>query len=218
MSGTVTVAPATGYVRPKGATPALASLVVAYKPCTAPNRAHGGGLSGGSCNGPVPESTFLTVGTPDANTAAANMAGSIRADVKVGDPANMVDDADVLLKASLSDVRRKSDLMDYTGELQESLTLRITDRHNGPSLSDPATVVDTPFTFTVPCAGTSGDPGAGSNCTVDTTADAVLPGSVPEGKRAIWELQQVRMFDGGSDGVASTAGNTLFATEGVFTP
>src|ERR687883_447047 len=31
MSGAVTVTPATGYARPKGATPVLSSLVVAYK-------------------------------------------------------------------------------------------------------------------------------------------------------------------------------------------
>jgi hypothetical protein len=28
----------------------------------------------------------------------------------------------------------------------------------------------------------------------------------------------VRVFDGGADGLALTAGNTLFATQGVFVP
>ena len=50
------------------------------------------------------------------------------------------------------------------------------------------------------------------------TADAVTPGSVPEGKRSIWELGQVQVFDGGPDGVASTPGNSLFAVQGVFVP
>jgi hypothetical protein len=58
----------------------------------------------------------------------------------------------------------------------------------------------------------------GSTCSASTTYDAVLPGSVPEGKRSIWQLGSVRVFDGGPDGVASTPGNSLFAIEGVFVP
>ena len=40
-----------------------------------------------------------------------------------------------------------------------------------------------------------------------------------EGKRAIWQLGQVQVFDGGPDGTAATpSGNTLFAVQGVFVP
>jgi hypothetical protein len=46
-----------------------------------------------------------------------------------------------------------------------------------------------------------------------------MPGSVLEGMRAIWELGQVKVYDGGADGVASTTGdNRLFMDEGVFVP
>ena len=48
--------------------------------------------------------------------------------------------------------------------------------------------------------------------------DALIPGAVPEGKRSIWALGQVQVFDGGPDGVAATAGNSLFAVQGVFVP
>jgi hypothetical protein len=42
---------------------------------------------------------------------------------------------------------------------------------------------------------------------------------VVEGKRAIWELKAVDVFDGGADGQASTTGdNTLFERQGVFVP
>ena len=52
-----------------------------------------------------------------------------------------------------------------------------------------------------------------------TTADAVIPGSVPEGKRSIWALDAIRVFDGGPDGDVSTDdGQDLFATQGVFVP
>ena len=45
------------------------------------------------------------------------------------------------------------------------------------------------------------------------------PGAAPEGRRAIWQLGRVAVYDGGSDGDADTpAGDTLFATQGVFIP
>ena len=46
-----------------------------------------------------------------------------------------------------------------------------------------------------------------------------MPGTVTEGKRAVWELGQVQVDDGGADGDADTAGdNTLFMVQGVFVP
>jgi hypothetical protein len=53
---------------------------------------------------------------------------------------------------------------------------------------------------------------------VNTTADAVLPGAVQELKRTIWQLAAVRVNDGGSDGLAATPDNALFATQGIFVP
>ena len=42
---------------------------------------------------------------------------------------------------------------------------------------------------------------------------------MPEGRRAIWQLGRVEVYDGGPDGDANTpAGDTLFATQGVFIP
>ena len=39
------------------------------------------------------------------------------------------------------------------------------------------------------------------------------------GKRALWEMEQVQVRDGGPDGdAASTADNELFLTQGVFVP
>jgi hypothetical protein len=70
----------------------------------------------------------------------------------------------------------------------------------------------------VPCAAT-GDTTVGSTCSVDTTADAVIgAGAVQEGVRTIWQLGQVRINDGGADGVASTTPNSLFMVQGVFVP
>ena len=58
----------------------------------------------------------------------------------------------------------------------------------------------------------------GATCGGTTTLDAVVPGTIKEGKRAIWQLGQVRVNDGGADGVVSTTPNTLFAVQGIFVP
>jgi hypothetical protein len=53
---------------------------------------------------------------------------------------------------------------------------------------------------------------------VSTTFNAVAPGAIVAGVRSIWELGDVKVFDGGPDGLASTAPNTLFERQGVFVP
>jgi predicted acyl esterase len=205
-----------GYPRPKGATPILASLAIAYQQCSAPNRDHGPSLAAGSCNPPAQTSGQLTVGTLDANGQAAKSSGSVRYDVKPGNSGTPADDAEVRVAVSMTDVRQ-SDLTDYTGELQATTSARITDRLNGDGAPEPATVQDVPLPVTVPCAGT-GDNTIGSQCSLTTQLDALTPGLVPEGERSIWQLGQIEVFDGGPDGLASTAGNTLFARQGVFVP
>jgi hypothetical protein len=208
-----------GYARPKSATPVRASLVPAYRQCTAPNRTHGPPLGFGSCNPPAEHSAQLTVGTADANGQPPGSAGSIRFSVRVGDPGTPADEADVGLSFVLSDVRRRSDLADYTGELRATVPTRITDKDNPPSAGGAAdgTMADNSFGFTVPCAPTSST-SLGSTCGVTTTIEAVVPGAIKEGMRANWELGRIDVFDGGPDNDADTAPNTLFATQGVFVP
>ena len=48
--------------------------------------------------------------------------------------------------------------------------------------------------------------------------DTLIPGAVPEGKRSVWAMDQVQVFDGGPDGDVTTAPNTLFMVQGTFTP
>jgi hypothetical protein len=220
-----------GYPAPQGASPLRVPLLPAFNPCTAPNTYHGPPLAYPACNPPVATSQSLTVGTPDNNSAQANSIGSVRLSVvpgAVGPP----DDSDVLIAASITDVRCKPgtaacgssnsfDGPDYTGEVQVRLTARITDRWNAIASgggSDPATMVDIPFPVVVPCTP-SASTSIGSTCAFTTTFNTVAPGSVKDARRAIWELGQIQVIDGGPDGV--TAGpepNTLFAVEGVFVP
>jgi hypothetical protein len=118
--------------------------------------------------------------------------------------------------------RHKGRLSDYPGQLEGLLPLRITDRSNsldpGTQPFDAAgTVADLPLPYTVPCTGTA-EGSIGSLCSLNSTVDAVAPGTVLEGRRAIWGLGRLQVFDGGSDNLAGTPDNTLFATQGIFIP
>jgi hypothetical protein len=203
---------APSYVRPKSATPLRVPLVPAYQGCTSPNRTHGPPLAFPSCAPPEQTSQDLTVGTPDANQKPANSTGSVIMHV-VSCPAcaSPLPTADVRIDASITDVRNRSDLGDYTGELEGRFGLRLTDRYNaagaGDPQTDPATVEDTSFKFAMPCASTSEERGA--TCAVTTSANAVMPGSVRDRDRAIWELGAIGLYD---------SSGALFASQGVFVP
>ena len=195
----------TGYPRPAGATPTYAYLVPANQACTAPDRTHGPPLEHASCSGPDQVSQHLTVGTPDANGKGAKSVGYARYGAVSGNPAAPPDEANVNFYMRLTDVRVASDLSDYEGELELRAKIRITDRRSGPGANEPATGQDIEFPVTVPCAATE-DTTIGSRCEVATTAEAITPGAVTEGARSIWAFDQTRVYDGGPDGLAATAG------------
>jgi hypothetical protein len=196
------------------------SLVPAYAQCTAPNRTHGTPLSYGSCKPPAQTSSQLTVGTPDANGWGANSQAYALLGVVPGDSSSPPDEANVGVRIEVSDVRRKSDLSDYAGQLRFTADLRITDKDNTPHSGGPGpgTVQDFPLSMTLYCASTVAFE-IGGNCTQITTLDAYFGGVIKEGRRAIWQLGQTKVYDGGADGDASTQGDdTLFMTQGVFVP
>jgi acyl-homoserine lactone acylase PvdQ len=210
-----------GFPRPKGATPYLGALALAYKACSSPNRTHGGppAVAAGSCNPPQQRSDYLTVGTLDSNGQPAKFAGLTRLDVFPGNSSTPANEADVNVAIDLSDVRKQSDLSDYTGQLSAVTAVRITDKFNSGAggSSDPATVSDLPFPITVPCSATT-DTTIGGACSVDTSFNSILPGSAIENNRANWQVGEFQVFDGGSDGLVSTSPNTLFARQGIFVP
>ena len=213
-----------GYPRPKGATPLRVSLVPSYTRCTASNRTHGPPLAFGSCNPPSQTSPNITIGTPDANGAAANATGFALFSVQPGSFPPV--EADYGIQMSFSDVRCGAGTTacgpandragaDYTGELQLEYVVRLTDK--SPAF-DPKTVQDFTFGVQASCSATPTTT-TGAACSVYTSANAVLPGSVRDGRRSIWQLSEVRVLDGGADGDAGTAGdNRPFATQGVFVP
>jgi hypothetical protein len=215
-----------GYARPKGATPFQTYFTVAYKPCTSPNEQHGAPLAVLSCSPPQQASDYATVGTLDANAQQAKSVGSVRLDVKPGNPATPENEADVKVTFVEKDIRNKSDLSDYTGELAPVTIWRATDKWSGPigggGGSEPATSQDLFFPLDasagVPCA-TTADTTVGSTCNETTSMNAIVIGMVQEGRRVNAELGTVQVYDGGADGDGATTGdNTLFLTQGIFVP
>jgi dipeptidyl aminopeptidase/acylaminoacyl peptidase len=211
-----------GYPRPKNAAATKFSLVPAYTQCTAANRMHGPPLAHPSCNPPTRVSSQLTVGSPDSNGKTANFEGFVRYRSISGNTGTpTIDEADVSIQVQVSDVYRQGTLTDYNGELSARTIMRVTDRLNTPypGGSGPGTVADHGLSATVPCT-TTADPNVGATCGVFTSADALIPGRVVEGKRSVWEhLGSVQIDDGGPDSDADTLGdNTPFLTQGVFAP
>jgi hypothetical protein len=145
------------------------------------------------------------------------MVGSVRYAVQAGDPSTPADEADVAIAIVINDVRRRSNLADYTGDVLVNHTLRITDRFNGDGDNEPGTMVESDFPIFPPCNATA-DPAKGADCSLTTTADSVVPGAIKEGKRTIWQLGKVNVFDGGADGFPSTFPNDVFLTQGIFVP
>jgi hypothetical protein len=233
MMAVAQIASAT-HARPKGATPLRVSTVVAYKACTTgANRTHGAPLAVVSCNPPVQASNYLTVGTGDAWAGTTpKSVGFVRLDVKTTLP------EDVIINASITDVRCKGanavagfcgtantdnpNVPDYSGELNGVSQIRITDHFNGldpggAGGTDPATVADLPFSVHATCTPTA-DTTVGSTCTATTSANGAVPGSVQDNKRANVEVQTINIQDGGADGTAVSADNTLFETQGIWIP
>ena len=104
----------------------------------------------------------------------------------------------MLIDIKVNDVRRKSDLSDYTGELGVGSSLRVTDKANGPTGREDGTMSDATELFTVACAATADTQRRQQLQRARRPAKAVVPGLVTGGKRAIWELGQVSVYDGGA--------------------
>ena len=214
------------YAYPASASPVHMSLVPAFEPCTAPNRAHGPPLAFDACAPPAERAGFMTFGSAPPGASPKGV-GYVRLAAVPGDP-DSVNRADVRISVALRDVRRGFDLADGPGSLELVLPVRITDLSSGPFGSDhQATVtdlddyIDNPLRALVPCAETA-DPSVGSTCSLSTTVNALVPGPedrVRERKRAIWQLDQLAVWDGGEDGfIESRDDNTVLAVQGVFVP
>ena len=126
-----------------------------------------------------------------------------------------VDDSDVVITASLNDIRNTSDLTDYAGELQASVTLNITDKD--PVNALPSTLAPLPFKVTIPCTPTASTT-IGSTCGVSTSGRTPDTGDGSRGTASELGDQRGAVYDGGADGLASTAGQQRLRDAVLFVP
>ena len=84
---------------------------------------------------------------------------------------------------SLTDVRVRSTLADYTGNLGSTVTVRITDKQRHRDRCGHGAGLDSRSRFRVPPRRARG-----ATCQITTSFDAVMPGVVKEGRRSIWEF------------------------------
>jgi hypothetical protein len=211
------------FPRPGGGTPLRVPLVPAYAECTSAsqNSNHVAPLALDSCSPAGRESSLLT--TSNIGTGS----GLARLEVVVGSPGTEADEADLRIDAAATDVRTESDGSDYAGKAILTTLLRITDRANGFFATEAATVRDAELSIPVDCVATPASP-AGGTCSVDTTADTLLPGFAREGKRTVISAFSVKLEDAGADGsvgspascppTCGTGDEGTFLRQGVFTP
>jgi hypothetical protein len=206
------------YEEPQSAASLQTSLVPVFTPCGTQsnpvNGSHAAPLSVGACNPPAP--------TPGVIAYVGTLAvGSAQLTVVPGNFNTSANEADVSIGVSSTDVRSGSPTgPDYNpsagADLTYTVRLRITDSNNGALFTDPATVQEIDFSAPVNCTTTGGAEGA--NCSASTTANAVTPGSILEGKDMILQVFRGRLTDAGPNGIRGDSDDLLFEQQGVYVP
>ncbi len=202
-------------------------LVHAFKQCTSPNVTHISPLNQPSCTPAALDSSEVTTGV------VGRASGNARLDVVPGNVSTIDDEADVRINASVSDVRKKIDGTDYTGQLIFSTGIRITDRANGSSQGLSGVAGDTELSLPITCNPTA-DTTIGGSCSISTTADTLVPNLAREGKRAVVAALRLGLEDAGADGdvnppppapfglscppICGSGDESPFMVQGVFLP
>jgi hypothetical protein len=218
-----------GYPRPRGATPAIFSLVPAYGECLSPDSTHGSPFDYGSCNPPTQDSGVLTIGTPDANGHAATSSSIVKFRV-IASPTTDVEVViainDVLCRATNAACPGPP-LSDFAGQLLIKATVRLTDKRNGSPQVEGGTVQDFDLQVPIQCVATTSSSTTGGACQGTVTLNSVYPGAVLAGERALWQLDGVHVLDPGPNGTGFGAGcpttcgdgdETDFMRQGIFVP
>ena len=131
-------------------------------------------------------------------------------------PSTPADESDVTIELDFSDVFTTA-LADYTGELRATSRCSCTDRVKHPVPRCGHGTRTSPDRLQRPLHRQPG-PGGGLGLHAVDHRRRADPRRDPaaEAKRAMWQLDQVRVFDGGAHDDGDTTGdNTLFATPGL---
>jgi hypothetical protein len=209
---------APSYEEPQSATNLQVPLVPVFKQCgtgaNQPTKAHSSPLSVGSCAPATTPGAVAHVG--------ANGVGSAQLTAIPGNFATPGNEADFSILVNATDIRSGSrtgpDYNPNAGgpDLTYNARLRITDSNNGAFPVDPATSTDLDFPVPVDCTTTVGTDG--STCTANTSANAVSPGTVIEGRDMIIQVFRARLSDAGPNGIQGDSDDKLFETQGFFVP
>jgi hypothetical protein len=205
------------YETPQSAPSLQASIVPAFRPCGTsgnPVRAkHSPPLAVGSCNPPRPGGV--------ARIGPQSTMSAVLTAVPGDHVTSNGDQADFTLNVAMSDVITDTGLDFAPNPTGPDMTLyariRFTDVNNGPSGGDPGTAGDFDFALPVECAPTP-NPGVGSSCSANTSADGVTPGLIKEDRSTVLQTFRLRVNDSGLDGIRGNSDDAVFATQGVFVP
>jgi hypothetical protein len=178
------------------------------------NSAHGPPLSFSSCQPPAYLPNTMARMGPEAN-------GSAQLGAVPGDLDTSADEADLAIAGTVSDVRAVVGGGDYDPSLAGAdvtlaLRLRLTDSVNGSLLSDPATTLDFELKAPAACLPTVGP--EGSDCSVNTSADALDAGSILEGRRMVLQSYDLRFRDSGANAARGDGDDRGFAMRGIYVP
>jgi predicted acyl esterase len=184
-------------------------LVPSFKQCGTAGRPvsgqHPAPLAVGSCS-PSPTATVARVGTQAVGSASLG--------ANPGDVAVVVNQSDV---RSGTVTGADYDPNPSGADMTAYVRVRLTDYSNGGSGNDPATTTDFDLGVPVTCVATvSGT--VGSDCTVNTTMNAVTPGAFVANKKAVVQAFRVRLNDAGVNGTRGDGDDSLFEQQGFLAP
>jgi hypothetical protein len=96
--------------------------------------------------------------------------------------------------------------------------VRITDTYNGSAQNVPATTADGSFPVPMDCLPSPSNATIGSTCAVNTSANALAPGAIRTGDKAIWQLGEIQVLDAGPNGTRGDSDDQPLAAQGVYVP
>jgi PKD repeat protein/glucose/arabinose dehydrogenase len=210
------------HPRPGGGSPLRVPLVPEFDQCVSPDSQHAAPLDEASCTGPTLSSSELTTSNQ------GRMTGNARLDAMAGTPPVAQDDADLLFKASVTDVLRSgSGGGDYSGNVIFRTKMRMTDNDSGAFQETIATVSDFDFSIPVSCVATP--TATGGTCNLNTSSDVLLPNFARERSRAVISTYSMEILDLGPDGsltppsgacppTCGTGDESVFVRQGVVAP
>ena len=207
------------YPHPASASPISITMVPTFQQCGTL-----GNPADGQHSPPLGTPACLPPNTTSTQAAAGpNSTGNAIITVALDFLSTPADESDFNFQLNYTDIRSGTPSgPDYGSDMTSVFRLRITDTQNcspaactGPYESE-GTTSDLDFSIPADCETVPGPSGA--TCNANTSANAVLPGSVRGGKYSVLQVFRVRLNDAGTNNIAGDGDDVLFAQQGVYIP